>query len=224
MTPAGLLIEDPLTRVAQEAARQDVQAGVATVGSAYRLSGGSFGRTRRWRTTFPVAAAIARHRCRFLIEELSLRNSAYKKYMRTLLRRATTVPQRTTCNVLFIGKFSRSFQNPVSVNFNSNGTINQTWCLFDGVHFTGWSSPLVRSLSEKSSEIVAETRCFRAALISSVIFPQTVAVFVIISGIAQVFWAYSKTDAPTTPKPQKKYRMQSKMPFSAEDGISLRLC
>ena len=42
--------------------------------------------------------------------------------MRTLLRRASTVPQRTTCNVLFIGKFSRSFQNPVSVNFNSNGT------------------------------------------------------------------------------------------------------
>ena len=74
MTPAGLLIEDPLTRVAQEAARQDVQAGVATVGSAYRLSGGSFGRTRRWRTTLPVAAAIARHRCSFLIEELSVRD------------------------------------------------------------------------------------------------------------------------------------------------------
>ena len=61
-------------RVAQEAARQDVQAGVATVGSAYRLSGGSFGRTRRWRTTLPVAAAIARHRCSFLIEELSVRD------------------------------------------------------------------------------------------------------------------------------------------------------
>jgi hypothetical protein len=74
LTPAGLLIEDPLMRVAQEAARQDVQAGVATVGSAYRLSGGSFGRTRRWRTTFPVAAAIAWHRCRFLIEELSVRD------------------------------------------------------------------------------------------------------------------------------------------------------
>ena len=44
----------------------------------------------------------------------------------------------------------------------------------------------MRSLSEKSSEIVAETTCFRAALISSVIFPQTVAVFVIISVIAQV--------------------------------------